>query len=132
MKRHVIAIVVFALAAALTFTLWGTLKGVASAHRTTGTVVGTFRIVGGPPPGINMAIRGTAIFIPNLKSQGAPVKVAVNSTGDFSFRLPMGIWKVTAQSPQDNDDQPALCGSLHPITVNVDQITHVAVLCEVP
>ncbi len=83
MKRHVIAIVVIALAAALTFTLWGTLKGVASAHRTTGTVVGTFRIVGGPPPGINMAIRGTAIFIPNLKSQGAPGE----GCGEFNRRL---------------------------------------------
>ena len=132
MKRNTISIMALVLAGALPFACWSTPTGAASAPLKTGTVVGTFRLIGGPPPGESIPARGTVIFTSQKKDQGSSVRAAVNATGRFFLHIPAGTWKVTASSPQFNHSERGACGAVHPITVKVGKSTPVAVLCEVP
>jgi hypothetical protein len=95
----------------------------------TGTVVGTFRLNGGPGPGESVPARGTVIFTSLKKNQGTSVRVTVSATGRFTAHIPIGTWKVTASSPQFNSNQRGGCGAVHPITVKVDKSTPVVVQC---
>jgi len=132
MKRQCSPVIASALAVAMIFVCLTTTAGAASTSHQSGTVIGTFRIIGGPPPGLNLAIQGTVIFIPKRSTQGLPVKVAVNATGRFVVRLRPGTWTATASSPHDNHNEHGVCGALHPVVVELDKSTRVAVLCEVP
>jgi len=95
----------------------------------TGTVVGTFRLNGGPAPGKSIPARGTVIFTPLKKNQGTSLGVTVSATGRFIAHIPIGTWKVTASSPQFNSNQRGGCGEVHPITVKVGKNTPVVVQC---
>jgi len=99
---------------------------------TTGTVVGTFKLIGGPAPGESIPARGTVIFTPPKKDRGISVRVTVSATGRFVAHIPAGTWKVTANSPQVNSNQRGGCAAVHLITVKVGKSTHVAVRCDVP
>jgi hypothetical protein len=97
-----------------------------------GTVVGTFRLIGGPPPGESIPARGTVIFAPVAKGQATSVRVTVSATGRFIAHIPTGTWTVTASSPQFNSNERGACDAVHPITVKTGKSTHVAVRCDVP
>ena len=129
MKRNTISIMALALAGVLPFACGSTLAGAANAPLKTGTVVGTFRLVGGPGPGESIPARGTVIFALVTKGQATSVWATVSTTGPFTAHIPTGTWRVTASSPQFNSNQRGACGAVHPITVKVGTITHVAVQC---
>jgi hypothetical protein len=97
-----------------------------------GTIVGTLKLIGGPPPGESIPARGTVIFTPFKNDPAKTVDTAANASGRFSLRLPAGSWTVTASSPQFNHSEPGACGAQHRITVKVGKKTDVVVLCEVP
>jgi hypothetical protein len=119
-----------ALAGVLPLGCWSTPAGATSAPLKTGTVVGTFRLIGGTGPGESIAARGTVIFTPLKQNQGSSWRVAVNATGRFIAHIPKGTWKVTASSPQFiQNNQRGACGAVHPITVKVGKSTPVAVRC---
>jgi hypothetical protein len=143
MKRNAISIMVLALAGVLPLTSWSTPTEAASAPPKTGTVVGTFRLIGGPPPGESIPVRGTVIFIPlkqkrgsslRVADPGSAVKVAVNATGRFIAHISTGTYTVTASSPQFDHNRPGACGTGVPITVTVKvgKSTSVAVRCDAP
>jgi hypothetical protein len=125
MKRKTISVMALALAGVLPFGCWSTPTGAASAPPRTGTVVGTFGIIGGPAPGVSIPARGTVIFTPLKQNQGGSVRAAVHATGRFIAHIPRGTWKVTASSPQFNHNQRGACGAVHPITIKVGMSTAV-------
>ena len=135
MKRNTISIMALALAGVLPFACWSTPTGAANAPLKTGTVIGTFRLVGGPAPGESIPARGIVIFAPVTKGQNATVTVTatattVSATGRFTAHIPIGTWKVTASSPQFiQNGQRGACGAIRPITVKVGKTIHVAVQC---
>jgi hypothetical protein len=130
MKRTTISILALALAGILPIACWSTSSGAVNAPLKTGSVVGTFRLIGGPGPGESIPARGTVIFTQVAKGEATYMSVAVSATGRFIAHIPTGTWKVTASSPQFNSNQRGACGAVRPITVKVDKSTHVAVLCE--
>lgn len=132
MKRNTISVMAPTLAGVVPVGCWSTPTRAASAPLKTGTVVGTFRIIGGPAPGVSIPARGTVLFTPLKQNQGSSVRAAVNATGRFIAHIPTGTWKVTASSPQFNSNERGACGALHPITVKVGKSTHVAVVCDAP
>jgi len=142
MRNRVVVITLFLLAV-------GTLIAVLTIGASkAGTVVGTFRLIGGPPPGESIPARGTVIFNPVAKAQVtsggtvifAPVakdqvtsvRVTVSATGRFIAHIPTGTWTITASSPQFNSNERGACGAVDPITVKAGKSTHVAVRCDVP
>jgi hypothetical protein len=131
MKRNTISIMALALAGVLPLACWSTPTGAANAPLKTGTVIGTFRLVGGPAPGESIPARGTVIFAPVTKGQNATVTgTTVSATGRFTAHIPIGTWKVTASSPQFiQNGQRGACGVVRPITVKVGKTIHVAVQC---
>jgi hypothetical protein len=132
MKRTLISTIAILIAGVLPFLGATSLTSGADAPLKTGTIVGTFKLIGGPPPGENIPARGTVIFSPLTNDLAVSVRTVVNASGRFSLRLTAGRWTVTASSPQFNHSEPGACGTQHPITVKVGKRTSVAVLCEVP
>jgi hypothetical protein len=105
-----------------------------SAHGSlkTGTVVGTFRMVGGPPPGFSLPINGKVVFTPAVSSVGRSVTVQVNNSGLFVTYLAPGVWRVKAESPRViYNDESWVCGA-SPISVRVEKEILVAVQCDTP
>ena len=131
MRRFSILIIAISLAGALPFMGSSLPSGAVNAPLNMGTIIGTFKLIGGPPPGEDIPARGTVIFA-QLRKDSESVKVAVKASGRFSLHLPAGSWTVSASSPQFNHSEPGACGTQHPITVKVGKKTNVAVHCEVP
>jgi hypothetical protein len=137
MKRNTISFMALALAGVLPLASWSTPTGATNAPRKTGTVIGTFRLVGGPAPGESTPARGIVIFAPVTEFQNATGTVTVtattvSATGRFTAHIPIGTWKVTASSPQFiQNGQRGACGAVRPITVKVGKTIHVAVQCVV-
>ena len=131
MKRNMASTMGLALTGVLLFGYWSTSWGAANVPLKTGSVIGTFRLIGGPEPGESVPARGTVIFAPLAKGQATSVKVTVSATGRFIAHIPAGTWKVTASSPQFNSNQSGACGAVHPITVKVSKSADVAVRCNV-
>ena len=63
-----------------------------------GTIAGTLREVGGPPPGLNVTIPGTISV-----AGDATAAATRTSTGSFSVDVPAGTYTVTGTSPMIND-----------------------------
>ena len=105
-----------------------------SAHDSlkSGTVIGTFRMVGGPAPGFSLSIPGTVDFTPAESSSGRSVTVKVNTSGQFVTHLEPGEWRVKAESPRVKfNNESWNCGA-SPIKVKVNNTINVAVQCDVP
>ena len=130
MKRTTISILALALAGVLPIVCWSTSSGASNSPPKAGSVVGTFRLIGGPGPGESIPARGTVTFTQVAKGQATYISVAVSPTGRFIAHIPAGTWKVTASSPQFNSNQDGMCDAVRPITVKVGRRTHVTVLCE--
>lgn len=104
----------------------------ATSQLRTGTVIGTFRMVGGPAPGFSLPIPGTVAFTPTELSVGRSVTVKVNTSGQFVTHLAPGIWRVKAESPRViYNNESWVCGA-SPIRVKVENTIHVAVQCDTP
>ena len=132
MKRTLIATIAISIAGMLPFLGATSLTSGADVPSKTGTIVGTFKLIGGPPPGESIPARGTVTFSPLTNDMAVAVVTVVKGSGRFSLRLTEGRWTVTARSPQFNHGEAGACGTQHPITVKVGKRTNVAVLCEVP
>ena len=104
----------------------------ATSQLRTGTVIGTFRMVGGPAPGFSLPIPGTVAFTPTELSIGRSVTVKVNASGQFVTHLAPGVWQVKAESPRViYNNESWVCGA-SPIRVKIENMIHVAVQCDTP
>lgn len=91
-----------------------------------GTIAGTLREVGGPPPGLDRAIPGT------ITAEGDTTAVATTTnTGDFSIDVPVGTYAVTGTSPLVNDGREKCLAERAAVVVERGRTTHVAVVCSI-
>lgn len=96
-----------------------------------GTIVGSFRMVGGPAPGTSRPLHG-GITVHVGSATGTVVgKVVVGPSGWFSVNvLPDRRYILVGKSPQMSG-RPAGCPAFHPVTVSPGDTVHVRVVCEV-
>jgi hypothetical protein len=87
------------------------------------TISGTFRIVGGPPPGIDHPITGTIVA---TATSGRAYTAIAGADGRYSLRVPRGTYTIVGHSQQD---QPGQCGGG---AAQVFRDTAVDVQCDVP
>jgi hypothetical protein len=108
------------------------------SHQEPGSVVGDYRQVGGPAPGVNHPVRGTIwayngrITWDHAFKSTAIAHVRTDSGGRFDLRLPVGQFTLFG-SPGTSDSLPSNgCGS--PLVVDVHASTAQAVhlVCSVP
>ena len=97
------------------------------ASTSTGTVVGTFQIAGGPccrPP---TPARGTVELTSNA---GTRLSVEVGANGQFDVRVPIGTYTATKRTPYV-DSGSTVCSADAPVTVRTDQESKVIVACQI-
>ena len=87
----------------------------------TGSVAGTFRVNGGPYPGVDKPLSGTVTF------DGRGTEEVTTPDGTFNLELPPGTYTVTGQ-PQEGRFAPTTCPS-ETVTVVAEQVTTVEVSC---
>jgi hypothetical protein len=98
--------------------------------RTTATVVGRFRIVGGPYPGINRATSGHIQIRANT-ANGKIVDTATATSGRFSASLPAGTYVFVGRANgMGSGDQG--CTTDQPVSLRADQTKKITVQCDVP
>jgi hypothetical protein len=95
-----------------------------------GTVDGSFRMIGGPPPGMNRLVSGYVTLNPAKNNHQQFVKIVVNASGKFTALIRVGIWNVSGRTPNFDSSQSPCNGGR--ITVKSGQIVPVSVQCEVP
>lgn len=86
-----------------------------------GSVAGTFRVSGGPSPGVDEPVSGT------VTSKGRGTEEVAQSDGTFAIELPPGTYTVTGH-PQKGRLAPTTCTS-EAVTVVAEQVTTVEVSC---
>ena len=97
------------------------------------TVVGSFRIVGGPRPGESIPARGGIAFVRQQRVYSLVVEIVnVGATGRFIAHLPPGTWVVTGTTPQIRPTGSGACAAAMPIEVRADTRTSVIVQCDIP
>jgi hypothetical protein len=97
------------------------------------TIVGSFRIVGGPPPGESIRARGRVAFVRQQRVTSLVVKfVIVGATGRFIAHLSPGTWVVTGTTPQIRPTVNGACAAAKPIKVEANARTSVIVQCDIP
>lgn len=70
-----------------------------------GTVTGTLRLVGGPPPGVDRTTTGEVYAFDSAGLTGQPqVKASTASDGSFRLSLPVGTYYLAATSPDFSVD----------------------------
>ena len=93
----------------------------------TGTVVGTLREVGGPPPGLNRQIPGTVFA---ADASGANWQAAATATRPFTLTLPAGTYVFTGSSPLINSGQIDCFAQAAVVVVGGERV-RVEVVCSI-
>ncbi|MEO8889613.1 MAG: hypothetical protein ABI429_10050 [Jatrophihabitantaceae bacterium] len=133
------ACVLVVLIATATF-LWGRRDGTSPAGPAgeTGTVVGQYRIVGGPGPGINEAIPGTIWAYSGHRELSAllharPVAhVNTDSTGEFTLSLAPGQYTLLAAQGRSRTIESSGCGVPVYVQIAASTGTRIDLICSVP
>jgi hypothetical protein len=120
-------------AAALALCLAGcATTAAASDHGSTAssqaTIVGTFRIIGGPYPGINRPLSGV-IKIHVGSESGRVVAVTTAKAGHFTVAVPPGQYVAVGTSGSQSS---LICTSGEAKTVHAQKTSRFAVSCDVP
>jgi hypothetical protein len=91
-----------------------------------GTIAGTLREVGGPPPGRDLTVAGV------VRVEGARGSWQGQTTprGDFSVDVPAGTYRVTGSSPTYDNNLRDACGG-GTVVVTRGHTTRVQVICPV-
>jgi hypothetical protein len=93
----------------------------------TGTVEGTFREVGGPAPGLNVALDGQIVV--HLPGDSNAITAGGRATrGRFLLSVPPGRWVIDGTS---TTVPGAVCSSTNAVTVTAEETTHAAVFCQI-
>jgi hypothetical protein len=128
MKRDIVVVLMTCLSP---LALLGSIDGSAGASQAMyGTVSGTFRMVGGPYPGLNELVPGIVTMSPAKNNRQHAVRIVVTTSGRFSTRVGVGTWSVSGRTPKD-DHSETPCGGTR-ITVTNHQTVRVSVQCDVP
>jgi hypothetical protein len=90
-----------------------------------GRMTGSVRAIGGPPPGVDIAITGTVTAV---GASGRRWRATTNGTRGFSLDLPSGTYRVSGTGKGANGTGYT-CGMPIPVTVAPRATTPVAVVC---
>jgi hypothetical protein len=103
-----------------------------------GSVVGDYRLVGGPAPGINQGLRGTIWAYRGrvarddaLNSTAVAYVVRTDSRGRFDLRLPVGEFTVFGSHGSSSSLRRSGCGS-RVVDVHASESQSVHVVCDIP
>lgn len=98
-----------------------------------GTVTGTLRLVGGPPPGVDRPASGEVYAFAKADRAGnAIAKVKTSAHGTFTISLPPGTYYLAATSPSFSIDPPPPtppCIARSPAVVSRGSTVAVDVVC---
>jgi hypothetical protein len=99
----------------------------AASQNSTATIAGTFRIEGGPYPGINRPLSGEIAI--HRGGESGPIVARVDAVaGRFQVKLPPGRYIAVGQSARVGG-----IGCVSTVaTATADQTARVAVTCDVP
>jgi hypothetical protein len=97
-------------------------------NKADGTIVGTFRIQGGPYPGINRPLSGR-IEIHLGSESGRVVATTTAKAGHFTVAVPTGRYVAVGRTGSGSS---LLCSSGEAKTVHATKTVNVAVYCDVP
>jgi hypothetical protein len=93
-----------------------------------GSIIGTFRIQGGPYPGINRPLSGT-IEIHVGSETGQVVATTTAKAGHFTVAVPAGRYVAVGRTGSGSS---LLCTSGEAKAVHATKTVHLAVYCDVP
>jgi hypothetical protein len=93
-----------------------------------GTIIGSFRIVGGPSPGINNPLSGT-IEIHLMSATGRVIATTTAVSGHFRVAVPPGDYVATGTSARQSG---VPCTSDSRTDVRAKATAHLTVSCDVP
>ena len=98
-----------------------------------GTVTGTLRLEGGPPPGTARATTGEVYAFASPSLSGQPqLKAKTADDGSFRLNLPLGTYYLAATSPDFSIDPPPAtppCRGDKPAVVTRDGTSRVDIVC---
>jgi hypothetical protein len=94
---------------------------------TLGTVEGTMRERGGPPPGLDKLVDGTLIA---TDANGRQFGATIGPGGGFSMHLPAGRYTVVGHSPGFGSGKYD-CDADGPVTVDLGALTYIQLTCPV-
>jgi hypothetical protein len=94
---------------------------------TLGTVEGTMRERGGPPPGLDKLVDGTLVA---TDANGRQFRATIGSGGGFSVHLPAGTYTVVGHSPEFGSGKYN-CDADRPVTVDLGALTYIQLTCPV-
>lgn len=97
--------------------------------RNAANVLGTFRMVGGPAPGISRPLSGTIAIHKNNRNGRIVKTVHAAGRGMFATFLPTGRYWLVGTSPQFDGSRRG-CPTVHPVSVATSQPVVVRVVCE--
>jgi hypothetical protein len=113
-------------------------SGCGSAHHPQGAVVGQYRLVGGPAPGVNEPEAGTIwayagfIGMQHLVRTKAVEHVNTDSTGHFTLRLEPGDYTLLGAQGISRSVKRSGCGVAVHVTVTASTRSTVQLACSVP
>lgn len=109
-----------------------------SQHPATGTIVGQYRLTGGPAPGLNQPVTGTIWVYPGVVElsglpQAKPITQAqAGADGDFSVSLKPGTFSLIGSGQSTSLTATSGCGGPVLVDVKASSRTNINVVCSVP
>jgi hypothetical protein len=109
-----------------------------SDHESTGTVIGQYRLTGGPAPGVNRALQGTiwayagSIELSELDQAMAVAHVRTDASGNFTMSLKPGSYSLVGAQGSSGSVNADSCGA--PVLVSITASTQTTgnLVCSVP
>jgi hypothetical protein len=98
-----------------------------------GAAIGTFRLEGGPFPGLDEGVAGRVTFRSTSPGSSPSFSTTTAGDGEFSIVVPPGRYAVTAESPMiEGNGQEMRCAAPGPVVVKRGVTANVSVSCDVP
>jgi hypothetical protein len=91
-----------------------------------GRITGSVRAIGGPPPGVNIAITGTVTAV---DASGRRWLAPTSGARDFSLSVPAGSYRISGTGVGSNGGRYTCGPAATPVIVDSGGTTPVAVVC---
>jgi hypothetical protein len=108
------------------------------SHHASGSVVGDYRVVGGPAPGVDHPLRGVIwayrgrVTWDQSSHSTAVAHVRTDAGGRFDLRLPVGEFTLIGSQGASESLPPSGCGSPLVVHVHASKSQTVHLVCSVP
>jgi uncharacterized protein (DUF2126 family) len=118
--------VLFAAVALATIVVSSVLVCACSGSATpSGTLLGSIRVAGGPPPGINLSVNGTVVAHGDVT-----VSAKATAKNGFVLRLPAGTYALDGTTTYIGGG--GHCTAAAKVTVDDNKTSHMRLQCDIP